>query len=336
MSRYVESVITRETGAVSKAGFGTVLVLGTTKAAAYKEYMSNEAISGITTDFGASSNEVKLATSIMGQNPRPAKIAVLGVAYIEATGDAAELTAALSTLTLTNNDWYFLTCTSQKDEVIEALAGWNATQDKLYFASTSNKALAGTLNQLQTVLMVHDKPETYPAEAWVGATAPMDPGTFTFTFKTLSGIAPAAYNTTEINAIHADHANTYIKEGGVNITSNGKTTGGEWADIIQSQHYLNARIVENVFSLLVRMPKVPFDIGGIAMTVAEVEKAIKGAPDGMIAKDEGGKLIYTITAPDINDISTNDKATRLLPGIKWRITLAGAVEAVEVDGVLAL
>lgn len=336
MSRYVESVITRETGAVSRAGFGTVLVLGTTKAAEYKEYMADEAVSGVTTDFGADSKELKLIKAIMGQNPRPAKVAVLGVLFDEASGQPTTLTAALSTLLLSKSDWYFLTCTSQKDAVITALAGWTATQDKAYFASTSNKTLGTTLNQLQTVILVHDKPETYPAEALVGAIAPLDPGTYTATFKTLSGIAAASFNTTEINQIHAANGNTYIREGGVNITSNGKTTGGEWFDIIQSQHYLNARIVENVFGLLVSVPKVPFDAGGIAMTVARVESAIKGAPDGMIARDEGGKLIYTITAPDISEISANDKANRLLPGIKWRVTLAGAIEKVEVEGVLAI
>lgn len=336
MSRYVESVITRETGAVSKAGFGTVLVLGTTKAAPYKEYMANEAISGVTTDFGAESKEFKLVSAIMGQNPRPAKIAVLGVLFDEASGVPTTLTSALSTLLLTHADWYFLTCTSQKDAVIKALADWTSTQDKAYFASTSNKTTGTTVNQLQTYVLVHNEPDKYPAEALVGRIAPLEPGTYTATFKTLNGIPAASFNTSEVNQIHEANGNTYIREGGVNITSNGKTTGGEAFDIIQSQHYLNARITENVFSLLVRMPKVPFDAGGVAMTVAEVEKAIKGSPDGMIAKDDSGKLIYTITAPDINEISANDKANRVLPGIKWRVTLAGAIEKVEVEGVLAL
>lgn len=336
MSRYVDSVITRETGSVSRAGFGTVLVLGTSKGAAYKEYMAEEAVSGVTTDFGAESNEVKLVEAIMGQNPRPSKVAVLGVLYTEGTSQPSELTAALSTLMLTKPDWYFLTCTTHTDPVVTALAAWTATQNKAYFASTSNKTLGTTLNQLQTVILVHNAPETYPAEAWVGVLAPLDPGTYTATFKTLSGIAAASYNTTEINAIHTANGNTYIREGGVNITSNGKTTGGEWFDIIQAQHYLDARIVENVFGLLVRMKKVPFDAGGVAMTVAEVEAAIKGSPAGMIALDAGGNLEYTITAPDVNDISSNDKSNRLLPGVKWRVMLAGAIERVEVGGVLAI
>lgn len=336
MSRYVESVITRETGTVSKAGFGTVLMLGTTKAAPYKEYLASEAISGITTDFGAGSKEVKLATAIMNQNPRPAKLATIGVLFEDGSGSEETLTAALSNLLLSHSDWYFLVCTSQTDEVLTALADWTEGQGKVYFASTSNKSLGTTLNKLQTVILVHNEPATYPAEAWVGVLAPMDPGTYTATFKTLREIPASNYNATDINNIHTANGNTYIREGGVNITSNGKTTGGEWFDIIQSQHYLNARITENVFSLLVRMPKVPFDAGGIAMTVAEVERAIKGAPAGMVAQDEGGKLIYTIVAPDINEISAEDKASRVLPGIKWRITLAGAVEKVNVEGVLAI
>lgn len=335
-NRYVDSTITRQTSAVSQAGFGTVLILGLSKVQAYKEYDSTTAVSGISTDFGAGSKEAKLVTALMGQNPRPTKVAVLGILFTEGSSPIGDLATALNTLILTNNDWYYLTSTGQADPTITALAAWAATQEKLYFASTSNKTLGTALNQLQTALLVHDNPQSYPAEAWVGVAAPLQPGTFTFTFKNLSGIAPAAYNATDISAIHTANGNTYIKEGGVNITSNGKTTSGEWIDIIQSQHYLNARITENVFGLLVREKKVPFDVGGIAMTVAEVEKAIKGAPDGMIAKDENGKIIYTVTAPNIADISANDKAARRLPGVKWRVTLAGAVENVDIDGVLAI
>lgn len=336
MSRYVDSTITRQTGAVSRAGFGLALMVGTSKTVAYTEYAAGGAIAAITAEFGASSNEVKLATAILTQTPRPAKIAVVGVLFNESTDDETVITSALSTLRLAHDDWYYLACTSHTDGVIEALSAWNGTNNKLYFASTSNKTLGNTILRDNAIVLVHDKPELYPAEAWIGATAAFEPGTFTFTFKNLQGFPAAEYTSAEIDAIHAANGNTYIREGGVNITSNGKATSGEWIDIIQSQHYLDARIVENVFGLLVREPKVPFTAAGIAMTVAEVESAIKGAPEGMISRDESGALEYSITAPDITEVSTNDKASRLLPGIEWKVFLAGAIEKVEIRGTLAI
>lgn len=336
MSRYIESTITRQTGAVSKAGFGLSLVLGTSKAVEYKEYAAGDAISGITTDFGALSKEVKLAQAIMSQSPRPAKIAVYGVLFNETTDEETVLTTALSTLRLTRDDWYWLGCTSQTDDVIKALSAWNGPNNKLYFASTSNKVLANSLLMDTSVVLAHDKPELFPAEAWIGATAAYEPGTFTFTFKNLQGIPASTYSNQEINDIHAANGNTYIREGGVNITSNGKTSSGEWIDIIQSQHYLDARIVENIYGLLVRMPKVPFTAAGVAMVLSEVEAAIKGAPEGMIARDESGALMFRVYPIPMSDITQNDKATRTLPGVKWDVTLAGAIEKVIAQGTLAI
>lgn len=334
MGRYIQSTITRQTSATSKAGFGTVLILGLTKVAAYKEYIAATAVAEITTDFGAGAKEVLLATAIMAQNPRLNKVVTLGILFTEGTSPTTDLSNALNTLMLTKNDFYFVTCTGQADATVTALSAWAATQNKLYFASTVNKTLGTTLNSPNTVLLVHNTPNTYPAEAWVGVTAPMDVGTFTFTFKQLNGILASNYTTTEVNTIHTANGNTYIQEGGVNITSNGKATSGEYADIIQSQHYLDARIAENIFGLLVRMPKVPFDYNGVALTVAEVEKAIKAAPSGMIARDAAGKLLYMVTAPDVTTISTNDKALRSLPNVSWTVTLAGAIENVTLQGVL--
>lgn len=334
MGKYVDVTITRQTKAVSQKGFGLTLILSTDKDANYAEYTD---IAGIGEEFGTNSETYKLASVIFGQEPKPEKVAVLGVLYNSGSDTPDELTAALNELIKTNNDWYYLTCTEHGDAEITELAEWVATQKKLYFASTSNQTLASTLNNQRTILLVHNQPETYPAEAWVGACSPLEIGSYTWTFKTLNGIQPAAYDTTTVTAIENANASTYIREGGVNITSKGVTTSGDYIDIIQGQDYIEARMTENVFGLLVRSPKVPFVDGGIAMVVAEVEKTLKdGANKGIIAKDEDGNPLYSVKAPKAADISTNDKANRLLPDIEWEATIAGAVEKVKINGVLKL
>lgn len=328
-NRYVSVSITRQTKAVSQKGFGMPLILTEDKVAAYKEYGGDTALADIGVDFGTSSKTYKLATSLLGQEPKVDTVAVYGVATT--TG----LAAALNTLVLDNNDWFYLTCTEQADADITELSTWVATQEKLYFASTLNKTLASTLNNQNAAILVHPNPETYPAEAWVGVGAPLEIGSFTWTFKTLNGINPANYNTTDINTIEDNNASTYIKEGGVNITSKGVTTSGEYIDIIQSQYFIKSRMTENVFGLLARMPKVPFTDNGIALVVAEMESALKAAfNQGVIAEDADGKPMFEIIAPSREDVSTNDRANRLLPGMKWKATIAGAVENVDIDGTL--
>ena len=88
-NRFVNVVIKRDTAATSQAGFGTVLLLGTSKASPLKRYGAAEAIGEIGKDFGASSEEYKLAARVLGQNPQISEIATLGILY-GAAQDAGE------------------------------------------------------------------------------------------------------------------------------------------------------------------------------------------------------------------------------------------------------
>lgn len=331
-NRYVDVTITRQTAAVAQAGFGTALILATSKVQAYKEYTTAAAI-GV--DLGAGSAEAKLAEKLFGGTPKVDKVAVLGIVYNGETDNPTELTAALNALILANNDWYYLLSPEKGDDEIVALSSWADANGKLYFADTINQSLAVT--GMNTIIMVHNEAATtYPAAAWVGVGAPLAIGSFTWSFKTLPGINPSTYDETAVNAIHDKSFNTYIRQSGVNITSNGKTAGGEWIDIIQSQHYLEARISEAVFGLMARLPKIPFTDGGIALVVSEIEAVLQQAFNQGIIADEDGKPLYSVSAPSRSDIPTNDRANRRLPDIKFSAILAGAVEDVGVNGVLSI
>lgn len=331
-NRYVKVTILRNTQAVSQAGFGTALILSGNKEVPYQLLQADTALSAISTAFGATSPEYNLASRVLGQSPRPSEIAIYGVL---ATGtDGASYVSALNDLILTHNDWYYLLCSNQTDAVIGALAEWTETQDKMYAASTSNKVLGDTLPFFNTFVQVHNNPLLYPAEGWVGVMAPQEIGTATWTFKTISGVTPVTFNNTEIADIEAKNGNTYIREGGVNITSYSKTLGGEWIDIIQTSHYLKARVTEAIFGLLVRLPKVPYTQAGLDLVEAEISAVLQRTPDGMLATDASGTKLYSVTMPDINTISTNDKADRFLRGVKFRATIAGAIENVDVIGTL--
>lgn len=338
MSKFVNVTITRNTQPTSEQGFGMPLILSGDKAAAYKEYVGASALPAISTDFGAASKTYKLAAAVLSQNPRVEKVAILGVAFTEGTTAATALTTALSTLVLANNDWFYLLSTLQADASITALSQWTTGQDKLYLASTSSKTLATALAaQVGTGVLVHPAPETYPAEALVGAVATLAPGSFTWTFKTLAGINPSGYTGTEISAIEAANGFTYAKEGGVNITTNSKATNGEYLDVVQSTYFLKARIAENVFRMLVENPKVGMTSAGIGMTVAQVEAALQtGFNNGIIAADADGVPMYSINYPTVAEISKNDRANRKLPNVTWKATIAGAIENVDIAGSLEI
>lgn len=334
-NRYVTVTITRQTKPVSEKGFGLPLVLATSKNLAYKVYTD---IDQVPTDFAETTEEYKLLSRMFGQNPRPAEIAVYGVQYDNATDSPTELTAALNDLIKTHNDFYYLVSVEQGDEEITALAEWASTQEKIYAASTSSTTLYQTLKGLydNVFLLVHDQPRQYPAEGLVAELAPQDIGSYTWTFKTIQGVSPAAYDDTKINDIHDNNACTYISEGGVNITSHGVATSGEYIDNVQATHFIKARMTEAVFRLLATNPKIPYTDAGIAMVVAEVDKVLKQCFKQGIIADENGEPLYSIEVPKRADIPTNTIAQRMLPDIKWKATIAGAIEHVDIQGVLAL
>lgn len=328
----VTVVITRETAAVTEDGFGLPLILAVSKVHPYTLYSDLQALA---VDFAADTEEYKMAAAIFAQEPRPAQVAVYGMLY--GGIDPAELAAALNALMLTNSDWYVLHCPEQGDEEITALSAWIDTQDKLYFATTTRKELFATLNSEKTILVYHDEPDSYPEAAWTGRCLTEVIGSVTWKFKTLNGIAPVPINATDYAQIHEDNGNTYVTKMGINQTSEGKTTAGEYIDVIMSQHWLKARMAESVQRLLSVSKKIPYDNTGIAMVVAEVQKVLRQAGrQGIVAQDGDGNYMWSVTAPNRADIPTNKIAQRILPDINWTVVIAGAVHSVEIHGVLSL
>lgn len=333
--RYVDVQITRETKPISEKGFGLPLVLATSKAVAYKEYTG---IEDVAIDFAEGTEEYNLFSRMFGQNPRPTEIAVHGIVYDSLTDEPTLLTAALNDLIKTHNDFYYVVSTEQGDDEITALAEWTNTQDKLYGATTTNVTLAETLKGTydNCFLVVHDQPLKYVAEGLLSTCAPRTIGSFTWTFKNVQGVPAVAYDNTKINQVHAANASTYINEAGVLMNSHGVVTSGEYIDVIQSVHFLKARLAESVFRLLALKEKVPYTDSGIALVVAEVEKVLnQGFKQGIIADEEGVPL-YTIKVPKRNEILKNTIAQRILPDVSWTAVIAGAVEKVEIKGVLTL
>lgn len=331
-NRYVTVNITSNTKGTSQKGFGMPLIFSTSGAFEYKEYASIEEVAA---DFNSGTPEYDIASAVFGQDPKVEKIAIHGVTYDTSGGSVpSDLTDALNTLIVDHNDFYFLLTTENGADEVEELSGWVDTQKKAYFVSTDDQTVyAGALNSDRTVVMVSNQPGEYPAEAWVGACAPYAPGTITWTFKNLNGISNSGLETSEINSVEDANGNAYIQEGGVLITSDSKTTSGEFIDVIRSKDWLEARITESVFSLLANSKKVRFTNAGIAQVVSSVEAPFKQAvASGVIGRDEEDNPMYNITAPNRSEVSQTDRANRKLPNVTFTGTIAGAIEDVDVTG----
>jgi len=316
----VEVIVTRETQPLTQLGFGMPLILATNGEKEYAEYTG---IEGVAEDYAETTEAYKIAARVFEQSPRPPKIAIVGVDYNETP---ETLTNALNELVQTKNDWYFLLCDQQGDNEIKALSAWIDTQNKLYFVSTDNLSLVSELESEKTVIMYHSEPRQYPAEGWVGRCAPELPGSITWKFKTINGVTESGIGITELGQLHKDGGNAYVRKLGVLQSSDGLVTSGEYIDVIRSQHFIEARLVEQVMGLLIRLPKVPYDNSGIALIVAECESVMKQATaQGIIARNDDGVGQWTVTAPRREEVPVNDVAKRKLNGVVCEAVLAGAI-----------
>lgn len=259
-------------------------------------------------------------------------------------GIATDLTT-VRTATDGNDDWYCAVLDSFGKAEITAMAAAIEALFKIYVATTfdadiltaSSSDIASNMQALsydRTIVCWHETPGKADFGAgWAGGLLPKDPGSVTWKFKTVSGVAFSTLTPSELAELEGKNCNNYIRKAGVNITQEGKVAGGEFIDIIRGVDFITARLQENIYSRLVNLPKIPFTDPGIAVVENEVRGVMDlGISQGIFAADPEP----VVTVPLAADVDTNDKANRLLPDVTFTATLAGAIHFVEVRGTVTL
>jgi hypothetical protein len=168
------------------------------------------------------------------------------------------------------------------------------------------------------------------AAAWMAKELPKNPGQSTWAHKTLATISADSLTSGERSAIEAKRWSWYSTVGGVNITFEGKTPAGEYADIIHQVDFVTARVKEACFGVLVNNDKVPQTDSGI--------ETFRAAIFGVLKLCSGSE--YPIFDPTtivvdelkISDTTSADRANRILRGLKFEGRLQGAFHKVVVKG----
>ncbi len=243
-----------------------------------------------------------------------------------------------------DSDWYALLATATDDttvrevartiEAMQKIAVVRRTDSAIKTSSTTDIASELKAKGYQrTALFFNGTSAEKPDAALLGAILPFDPGSYTAAFKSLAGVTAAALTSAEENYMDAKNVNYYVEKAGVSIVKNGKMIGGEFIDVVQFRDWLAARMQERIFSRLVNVKKVPFTDPGIAIIEAEVRAQLQeGVRVGGLAADPAPE----VSVPKAADVSSIDKANRLLPDVSFSATLAGAIHAVEIAGVISL
>ncbi|AMG47418.1 Protein of uncharacterised function (DUF3383) [Achromobacter ruhlandii] len=261
-------------------------------------------------------------------------------------------TAALSACLKESGDWYGVALASRVEADVLDAAEWVESNGRLFGVSSDQAGIidAAVTDDLaskcqrkqyfRTHVWFHGQAGTEALEAAVTANRfTFYPGGETWANTRLAGISYDNLSEGQALAAHAKNANTFEQMRNFAVTQNGKVAAGEWIDVIRGRDWLAEQIkIEVATQLINANGKVPFTDDGIQILVTGVRKALMlGQSRGLIAPDEmdaSGKMIpgFVITAPLSMNISTNDKANRILRDLKFSARLAGAIHVADIKG----
>ena len=119
------------------------------------------------------------------------------------------------------------------------------------------------------------------------------------------------------------------------VTREGKTTSGEYIDVIDGNDYIIANITYKGQKLLNDSDKLSFDNIGISQLENVVTGVLSEAHSlGIIATNDNGTPAYTTTFAGRDEVSATDRADRHYKGGKFSYDLAGAIHTATINGTL--
>jgi hypothetical protein len=265
---------------------------------------------------------------------------------IEQTHADPGIATDLAAVALEDNDWYALCTLFNSNAMVLAADAWIQTQKKIYvFDVNESDAITtavgnsdtlddiATLNRTRTAGVYHPSPVSMNAASWLGRCLPLDPGSITWKWKTLSGVPSVTLTATHRTNLVAREANFYEEVASVDIMSEGKTADGDYIDVQRSLDWLEDDMSKGVFGVLANANKIPYTDPGVAAIQAEMEASLQRATDrGILSADPA----FVVTVPKVADVSAANKTARLLPDMKFSGTLAGAIHKVNITGVVSV
>lgn len=248
----------------------------------------------------------------------------------------------LAAIDAADANWYGLVLDSNSPAEILAAAAWGEANGPLMFvtnASDTAVTSSGSTTDVAYVLKSHSYARTlylhsqtqllsYSGAAWMGKQFSQTPGSDNWAFKTLAGVAVDALNEGQQQAIIAKNANYYVTIASVNVTYNGRTPSGQFADITRFLDWLKINLQTAIFTLLVQNPKIPYTDGGMdairSVMTGVFEQGVRNG--GLVARS------YVINIPLVAAQSATDRGNRNVNNVTFTAQAQGAVDSIQISG----
>lgn len=358
--------ITLDTPISNDANFDNVLILGPAPAKGAAEDIPLVGVYNNLSEVtdlgfvatGEGSDPVGVAARVaFSQSPRPNQIyiAVIGEAENTENGDTAQMNA-VETLeaALEVNGWYCICPVGVAKNEVKEIIQWTETQNKLcgYIEDNPDTPIVEsglymrsyafypkvTEKQVDAEVPVENK---YGSAVAVAVRAMhYHAGEETWALMPLSVITPSTLSSTFIKKLSEANISYVLNVASKNLTLGGKTSGGEWIDIIRFRDWLQNDMQVRVVNLLVVNPKIPYTDKGIGLVENQMIASLKsGQQYGGISPTEydadgNANPGYVTSVPLASELTSTQKASRILNDCKFSARLAGAIHLVNISGSL--
>lgn len=270
-------------------------------------------------------------------------------------GDVAEDIAALHDK---DSSWFWVLSDSHKTEDVLAVAAWVEENDKVYFFSSQDPAIAnkeednllerlGDLGYIYTGLSLwkSDADATFPEAAAVGSICSAQPGTTTMHGKTLVGVEVEKLPQTQENNIVQQNGNIYRKEHGLPFYRDGLMVNGYFADYVVHSLWFKARTEESLFTLFKQQSMLGGGVRATSNGLALIKQAVLSNPiqpgilngsisNEVVTSEETGlrvDLKPIVYLPSRADMTQSQIDQRLVDNMKIEYVYAGFFHYVKVQ-----
>lgn len=286
------------------------------------------------------------------QEPRPEKIAVLATSKEDFISNYLYY------------EWHVVTylcdaTSGSNQDILEYLSNQieaAPVEKVLLFASTPSRmensvyraVLARIKSNERTFILLEDNASAvkvtsgynYPfaAVALMAKTASKDVGSITYKNQQLKGVYPISnINKSTLNEWHSGNINCVVTKAGYDVTSEGKTLGGEFLDIIDCKDWLIMQIKYQLQQALIINDKIPYTNQGIDYLAAIVVNILNDAyNNGMINTTDDGLPDYSVNFKPRSETKSSDREKRQYVDGRFSFGLAGAIHTVTVNGTILI
>jgi hypothetical protein len=244
------------------------------------------------------------------------------------------------------NQFLFLITDATLDADKLAIAALIETTEKFYVTTSSAAAIiAGTAGNLFLQLKALSYTRTFymyslasaatvPEAAWVGRFAPVQIGSTIWIYKTLVGVLPDTLSATQENNLRDANACWYTTVDGDRQVMFGenKVASGEYIDVMLGVQWVITRMRERVWGTMLNNAKINFDNAGISKLQSDTMTVLAEAVALNILADSPQPVV---TVPNALSLTSAERNTRNLSGIKFKARLAGSIQtALNIEGVV--